>query len=363
MSEITAALPPTADGPPPPRAWPIQPNFWWALLACVAAVLLTQVPGGVAAVAVMVGWALLRPGEVPATAREILLHPVGQFAMGLGILVAHGLLILFSLLALRLIAGPKWHREVAWRLPAWHHVPLTAALLPAFAILGGGLYHLLRSLLKVPSMSDFGLPGMEDIEKVMGSVPLPLGVFLIAVMPAFSEELWCRAFLGRGLVGRHGYVFGVLATSFLFGLIHIDPAQGLMAMAMGVALHLVYLWTRSLWMPILLHFLNNGLAVLLTRVPGAEALDKGGGPWHVALFALAGLVLVAGLVALYQGRARLVTPPGEEPWVPEHPGVALPPPESATKVESRPPSWAAVAGLVLGLAGMIYTAAVILQVA
>src|SRR3954468_23799191 len=130
----------------------------------------------------------------------------------------------------------------------------------------------------MPSLSDTGLGGMEEMEKAFGSWPVLLGVFLIGVLPGIGEELWCRGFLGRGLVGTHGVVLGILGTSFLFGLIHVDPCQGTMAMLMGVGLHVVYQLTRSLWMPMLLHFLNNSLAVVMARVakgmPQVAAIDK-----------------------------------------------------------------------------------------
>src|SRR5262249_18835606 len=146
--------------------------------------------------------------------------------------------------------------------------------------------------------------------------PLPLAVLLIGAMPGLSEELWCRAYLGRGLVGQHGYVLGVLQTSLLFGLIHGDPCQGTMALLMGVMLHYVYLMTRSLLAPMLLHFLNNSLEVTLSRLPelAEVAGEKTLPPWHV--YAAAALLAAGVCVALYRSRARLVTPPEELAWVP-----------------------------------------------
>src|SRR5207253_10760140 len=58
-----------------------------------------------------------------------------------------------------------------------------------------------------------------------------------------------------------GIIPGILLTSFFFGAIHIDPHQGAMAMLLGIFLHYVYLTTRSLWMPMLLHFLVNSFSV------------------------------------------------------------------------------------------------------
>src|SRR5207249_3638911 len=114
------------------------------------------------------------------------------------------------------------------------------------------------------------LPSMhyqESLEKMFGALPWWYGVLVVGLAPGVSEELWCRGFLGRGLVGRYGPVAGVLLTSLFFGALHLDPPHVVATFCMGAALHVVYLFTRCLWLPILIHFLNNSLAVLTTVVP------------------------------------------------------------------------------------------------
>jgi hypothetical protein len=167
-----------------------------------------------------------------------------------------------------------------------------------------------------------------------------------------GEELWCRGFLGRGLVGRHGVVLGVLASAFFFGLIHVDPLQGTMAMLMGLWLHFVYLTTRSLWMPMLLHFLNNSVAVLASRVVWLNTISDSSGnlPWHLYL-AAGGLLLTTGY-ALFQSRARLQAAEGlaMPAWQPAYPGVEYPPADSATEVVHPWPASLATAAALAGVA-------------
>src|SRR5262245_25672206 len=128
---------------------------------------------------------------------------------------------------------------------------------------------------------------------------------------------------------------GVALTSFFFGAFHILPNQGMMAAVLGVALHYAYVTTRSLVSPMLLHFLNNGLAVVgLFFAPELEKIDTdpaGISPW---LYAASALLLAAVGWALYRTRARLYTPPDSvlPPWQPDFPGVALPPPGTGTVV-------------------------------
>lgn len=439
--------PPTEYRPPPPARFviPLHPNFWWALPWCLAMLLMTQLPGGLIGIAVAF-LVMFVTGDMKAfaanqDAASMFDNPTIQFGIGLGLWIAHFLMILLSLAALRIVAGRYWHRQVAIRRPAITHVLLVIALTPAFILLANGAYHLVQHGLGFPSAGnmagmaaflgsivatlivfgfvslvlglifgfdwpsklwswgqagpvafsaavlgwffaltygfyyvfslgaqELGLPSdgsnsMQEMEKLFNGWPYPLAVFLIGVMPGISEELWCRAFLGRGLVGKHGFFWGVLTTSFLFGLIHLDPCQGTMAVVLGCVLHYVYLMTRSLWLPMLLHFLNNSLAVTLSRIPALQHLEHEAGTLPVWLFVSAGFLMVAVCWALYETRARLVAPEGEtlwkEPWL----GVACPPEWSTTKVWTPWPSVGSVVAVVVTVGAFVGCFAWVLRVA
>jgi membrane protease YdiL (CAAX protease family) len=341
---------PSIEGARTPEALaaPPHPGAGWALLWSLGVILASQVPGAVAAVAAFFVVILVSGQPLPEDSGAFLEGPAGQAAIIVGLAVSHGIILVLALVLLRLCAGPGWARQVAWRLPAWHQAAGVALMFPAVTILATGLHLVLTRWLHVPSLKDLaGLPDMGEMEGMFRQWPAVVAVFLVGVVPAFSEELWCRAFLGRGLVGQHGYVLGVIVTSLLFGLIHIDPAQGAMAAGMGLVLHTAYLLTRSLWAPMLLHFLNNGTAVLLSRFPRVVELEKSLGPAHWPMFACAGVVLALGVYFLWSGRARLVTPPGEPAWEPPFPGVACPPADSPTRVRAPVPGVAAWAGLLV----------------
>jgi uncharacterized protein len=356
-SDIMDALPayPDAPVPPPPppkpKGFPLHPNFWWGILWSIGALLLTQVPAGVVIAVIMVGASLLAPDAVPLdkmkTLGDMMQNNVALIAMGIGLVTAHALLFGLSLVCLRILAGRAWHRQVALRAPSLSHVVLTVALVPAFMVLASASMYFFRVVLGFPSLFS---AMMGDLEGAFTGPAMFIAAAIIGISPAFSEEFWCRAFLGRGLVGKHGYVLGVLGTSFLFGAIHIDPVQGSMAMVLGVVMHYAYLTSRSLLIPMLLHFLNNGLAVMLGGVEAWQKVVPGETlpAWPVLAASL--LLLAAVGYAFFQSRARLVTPEGAEPWRPPYPGVVCPPPDSVTEVRSPGPSALSAFLVVAGLA-------------
>jgi hypothetical protein len=181
------------------------------------------------------------------------------------------------------------------------------------------------------------------------------------VGPGIGEELWFRGFLGRGLVGRYR-LLGILLTSLLFGLIHLEPRQVVYAMFIGVVLHLSYLATRSLLVPILIHTVNNTLSVLTLHSSALQSVDIPAQriPWHV--YATAALLVMAVGWAIWRTRVLLVdqSAKGGDPWRPAYAGVEYPPPDSATRVLHRAPDlWTCL----VVLAGLAAFAATVVPVA
>jgi hypothetical protein len=153
-------------------------------------------------------------------------------------------------------------------------------------------------------------------------------------------------------------VGGVLLTSFLFGLMHLNPPQAVGAAALGVALHCVYLTTRSLLLPMLLHCANNTVALFMSRSADPDSLGQ---PEELTplLCAAAAVLAVAAGWALYRSRVRLESKdPALAPWRPWFPGVELPPSDTGTVLVRSWPGWLS-SGLVLG-ALAVFVATIIL---
>lgn len=86
-------------------------------------------------------------------------------------------------------------------------------------------------------------------------------LFLIALLPAISEELFFRGAVQKIFSEKFSKYIAVWITAFFFSLIHFQMYGFIPRMILGAILGYLLVWTRSLWIPILAHFLNNALAI------------------------------------------------------------------------------------------------------
>ena len=94
-----------------------------------------------------------------------------------------------------------------------------------------------------------------------GGPELLMQVLALCVMPAIAEELLFRGAF-QGLMRPCGSAAAIFAPALLFGVLHLDLAQGLTAFACGVFLGWLAERSGSILPGMLLHLVNNALAFL-----------------------------------------------------------------------------------------------------
>ncbi len=123
------------------------------------------------------------------------------------------------------------------------------------------------------------MKAMEDAAKVMTEKflkadsfsVLMFNVFMIAVLPALGEELMFRGVIQRILSNwTKNHHWGIWITAFLFSAMHMQFYGFLPRMALGAMFGYLLVWTGTMWVPILAHFVNNLMGVL-----GYYLIDKG----------------------------------------------------------------------------------------
>ena len=103
----------------------------------------------------------------------------------------------------------------------------------------------------------------QTLEKMMKG-PLVVQILVIAVLPALSEELYFRGVIQNRILGATNIKpWGcVLITGFIFSAIHFQFSGFLPRFLLGCMLGFMLVLTKSLWTPVVCHFINNLLAVM-----------------------------------------------------------------------------------------------------
>ena len=87
-----------------------------------------------------------------------------------------------------------------------------------------------------------------------------LSIITTAVMPAFFEEVMLRGIVSKALL-PYGKWFAVITSSVIFAALHVQPFTMVFALCFGLIAGYLYCETGSIWLCVLLHFLNNAMSV------------------------------------------------------------------------------------------------------
>lgn len=93
---------------------------------------------------------------------------------------------------------------------------------------------------------------------------LLFNLLVIAMMPAFGEELFCRGALQNIFSENRNKYVAVWIVAIIFSLIHFQMYGFLPRMVLGAILGYLLVWSGSLWLPIIVHFVNNATIVLVS---------------------------------------------------------------------------------------------------
>lgn len=146
--------------------------------------------------------------------------------------------------------------------------------------------------------------------------PFIMAMLIGAVLPALFEELAFRGYL-FGHLRPLGLRTSIVLTGLLFGAMHLSVVRLLPLSLLGMIFASAVQRTRSLMASMLMHFLNNGVVIVLTylKQDPTEALPAAAPTLTSVGISLAlALVLGAVVVAALRWLGPLQDPAGEEEY-------------------------------------------------
>ncbi len=123
---------------------------------------------------------------------------------------------------------------------------------------------------------------------------------VIAVLPAFFEELLFRGVLVFGSEREVGTVKTIFITGFCFSLMHTSLEQTVYQFIAGCLFAFVAVRAQSILPCILMHFINNAVTIIISlcggwTAEGELAISTGG---NIAMIVVGALALAGGIIWL-----------------------------------------------------------------
>lgn len=114
------------------------------------------------------------------------------------------------------------------------------------------------------SMEDAALATTNLLLSGKTVITLILNLVVVALFAALSEELFFRGalqqFVEEKFSNKH---VAVWITAVVFSLVHFQFFGFLPRLLLGALLGYLFIYTQNLWMPIIFHFINNALIVVI----------------------------------------------------------------------------------------------------
>jgi len=187
-----------------------------------------------------------------------------------GQLAQSGLLVLVQLVYLLPVVIIFAYRRINWRALGvgrfnWGIVNLGCGLL-VVAYLIIYVHNLILTALGIPTQ------GVE-VSGLFERLNTPIWFFLVgAVLAPLVEETFFRGFLFQGFRAKYGWLSGMLLSSAIFAIAHLDIASLIPTFILCNLLAYLYHRTNSIWPGVILHMTVNTFGLLsiyfLTQHPG-----------------------------------------------------------------------------------------------
>ena len=150
----------------------------------------------------------------------------------------------------------------------------------------------------LPEMPEFLKQALEQLTEG----PVWIALLSVSIFAPFFEEWLCRGIVLRGLLKKMKPGWAIAVSALFFAVLHMNPWQAIPAFILGLLFGYVYYRTGSLKLTMLMHCVNNTLAVICSHIPSlaeAETFMDVMSPWaYACIYAACIFFLTAAVITL-----------------------------------------------------------------
>lgn len=99
---------------------------------------------------------------------------------------------------------------------------------------------------------------------------LVLNLAIVALMPAICEEIFFRGFIFTSFKVKSSSKIAIITSGILFGFMHMDFLRIIPTSILGIIFAYTVYKSESIFIAMILHFINNSIAVLVSHYPNSE---------------------------------------------------------------------------------------------
>lgn len=134
---------------------------------------------------------------------------------------------------------------------------------------------------------------------------LLINIVIMAAIPALGEEFFFRGVMQEIFIKWTKNIHvGILIAALFFSAVHLQFYGFFPRFMLGVMFGYILVWSGSLWLTIIAHFINNAMAVIYfyfsQKYTVSNAIDSFGFTPQTRVWALVSVLLVCGLLYYFK---------------------------------------------------------------
>ncbi|MFP6613586.1 MAG: ABC transporter permease subunit/CPBP intramembrane protease [Pirellulales bacterium] len=171
--------------------------------------------------------------------------------------------VLMPALFMTLLLTRKPRKTLQLSAPSWLSLPAAGLMALAFLPI---VIAIQSGVMTMVGPSEAALKEINVLDKLFGAAPMWAVILVIALLPALCEEFAFRGFILSGFRHRGHDWRAIIFTSLFFAITHTILFQQFNAFLLGMLLGYLAVKSRSIWPPVIYHFVHNATVQLSAKI-------------------------------------------------------------------------------------------------